>query len=1179
MLRRALKQRIPQTRGRKLSAGAAGRLMTLFVLTMAWSAGGVMGNSLAAAAESLSTMVVAGAVAAAEPTVADPTELEFFEQTIRPLLVEKCQSCHGAQKEMMGLRVDSIAALRRGGESGPAIIPGHPEQSLLVDVIRYDGDIQMPPDGRLTDAEIAAISRWIERGAAWPAVIAESETELERKQRTHWAFQPVVDPPIPEVAAGTIVQTPVDAFLQSRLAEQGLVSSPPADVRTLARRMSYGLTGLPPAAADLEALAIDHSTDAWARYSERLLSSTEYGEHWARKWLDLARFSNMKGYVYGREFNEYLHASQYRDWVIAAFRDDMPYNLFLERQIAADQRPEDDRSQLVAMGFLTLGRRFLGVPYDILDDRIDVMTRGMLGLTVGCARCHDHKYDPIPTADYYSLSGVFQSSADRLVPLVDRTVIEQHPSEFAKVLRERLAALETTTRQRQLETDARVRSRIADYLLAQRELQKYPAEGFDQVLAADDLIPSFVRRFQRALERRSQADDPVLGLWHRLVGVPDAEFSDRAAQFWNEWRAAAATVSPRILAAFETPPTSAAELARRIASVLLAVDAEWRADPQVASVDVPPCRDPSDQPLHDFLYGPGSPCVVPRESIYCNETLYPSAVVDELWRLQNAVDSWLAQSAGELPFALVLEDRPAPVTPRILRRGNPLQVGDEVPRQFLKLIAGPDRQPFAHGSGRKELALAITDPRNPLTARVWVNRIWAAHFGVGLVRTPSDFGIRAETPSHPELLDWLACRLVESGWSTKAIQRLIVRSAAYQQSSRGAESPDMVARAEDQDPENRLRWRAPVRRLSFEEVRDSLIEVSQQRNPVAGGRHEELFVFGQGLMKRGVYVRIDRQFVPGVMRLFDFANPDLHIPQRSETMIPQQALFSLNHPWVIERAQRIAGLAVPGAGTSSGSPGEQVQSAAAAPEAAAGRVRELFRRILQRQPSPGELDVALNFIDEEQQRETTPRFSAEQLAWSYGYGPWNADTGQLAKFDRLPYFNGSAWQGGGNWPDPALGWLQLTATGGHPGNDLNHAVVRRWTASRAMTVLVDAPVQHRIAVGNGVRCSVTVTGRGLIHVSPVHNQTVDIQLGPLSLQAGDQIDFVVDHYNDLNHDQFDWSPRIRESPAAIAGSEAPPAAADWDSARDFVGPPTQRLSAWELLAQTLLMSNEFVFLD
>ena len=536
--------------------------------------------------------------------------------------------------------------------------------------------------------------------------------------------------------------------------------------------MTYDLTGLPPTPEEVDAFVADPDPDAYARVVDRLLDSPHHGEHWARHWLDVARYSDTKGYVYGREERFFVHAPAYRDWVVKAFNDDMPYDRFLMLQVAADRVAAGDRASRAALGFLTLGRRFLGVTHDIIDDRIDVLTRGTMGLTVACARCHDHKYDPIPTEDYYSLYGIFLNCTERMTPVADLDRSDDPSRAFQAELEKRQGALRAGMASSRAEASRRVRARIADYLMAQRDLGSFPQEGFDVVLGKDDLIPAFVRRWTRYLDACAKADDPIFRPWRRFAALGDDEFAARAAEVTRGLQSSGPpTLNPRVAHTFESPPASIKEVAERYARLLGDLDREGPEPGEDAAA------------LRTVLFGPDSPCMVPQEGIVTTEWFFDSATVVQLWKLQGEVDRWLIGSDSAPPHAVWLDDRAEIREPRVFRRGNPANQGNEVSRHFLTAIAGPDPEPFTDGSGRLELARAIVDPANPMTARVWVNRVWMHHFGAGLVRHAERLRPprrAAQPPRTPRLAGPSA---VEGRLEHPALHRMILLSAAYQQAS------------------------------------------------------------------------------------------------------------------------------------------------------------------------------------------------------------------------------------------------------------------------------------------------------------------------------------------------------------------------------------------------------------
>lgn len=1074
----------------------------------------------------------------------------FFEREIRPLLSAQCFSCHGPRKQEGNLRLDSRSALLKGGDTGSAVTPGKPDTSLLIKAIRRTGELKMPPNKSLNDRQVAALTHWVELGCFWPN--PKSTPTSSEPNKVHWAFQPIKKTNPPEVKLREWTRNPIDRFVLAKLESSGLKPSPEADRRTMIRRLTVDLTGLPPSPMDVDSFVRDRDDQAYEKLVDRLLGSPQFGEQWARHWLDVARYSDTKGYVYGREERFWVHASAYRDWVVNAFNRDMPFDHFVLLQLAADQVATEDPAAQAAMGFLTLNRRFLGVTHDIIDDRIDVVSRGLLGLTVSCARCHDHKFDPIPTADYYSLYGVFQNCSERMVPASPPAPAP--PKAFVDELKKRQQTLDVELAKERAAASQRVRTRVGDYLLAQLELQKYPEEGFDQFLSTADVIPASVRRWRDTLAMAALRNDRVFAAWRMYARLSAGDFAKRAVAVSRELVANSA-VNPRVVLSFAEPPKDMRDVAMRYGKLLATVEKEWQAALAESQAKKNPAptklADPASEELRLLLYGPVAPCEVPNEPIVHVEVFFPTPTCERLWKLQGEVDRWLIRNPAAPAVAIALKDRPSLLEPVIFKRGNAANRGDMVPRQFPALLSGAKRTPFANGSGRLELARAIVDPNNPMTARVIVNRLWMHHFGAGLVRTPSDFGTRAAAPSHPELLDWLATQLIDNGWHLKAIHRQIVLSAAYRQASTGPDSIGEREKASGVDPENRLLWRASPRRLSFEETRDAMLAAAGTLDRTMGGRPVELFA-APFPVRRSLYGLIDREFFPSTLRVFDVANPDLHTPLRSETTVPQQALFFLNHPFALEVARRLAGVKSVADNTND-----------------ADRVNALYQRVFQRPPTALELQRALSLLTSSADAAPKPRPTAG--AWQYGFGVADPKTGQLSKFKPLPYFTGSAWQGGPKWPDSKLGWVQVTASGGHAGNDMQHAAVRRWTAPVDGIINVRSTLDHPAAEGHGVRGSIVSSRHGVLKYVNVHHRKEPLEVKSLVVKKGDTFDFVVTIHQSLDHNEFEWSPTLEWSEKGLATT--------WDALADFTGPMVSSLNPLEQLAQVLLMSNEFSFVD
>jgi Protein of unknown function (DUF1553)/Protein of unknown function (DUF1549)/Planctomycete cytochrome C len=825
-------------------------------------------------------------------------EIDFVEKRIRPLLAERCFECHGPKKQELGLRLDSRSAMLKGGESGPAIVVKNPEASLLIQAVKQSGDLKMPKKGKLTAQQIADLVEWIKMGAPWPEA---SQAVAEDSRLKHWAFQPIQDPRPPQVRnpnAG--IHNAIDRFILAKLEEKGVPPSPPADKITLVRRATFDLIGLPPTPEEIDAFVNDNSPGAFAKVLDRLLASPRYGERWGRYWLDLARFADTKGYVFFQDAN-YPWAYTYRDYVIESLNADLPYNRFLLEQLAADQLPDANRRSLRAIGFLSLGGQFMNNVHDIIDDRIDVVARGLMGLTVTCARCHDHKFDPISQKDYYGLYGVFASCVEPEVPpLFD----EPTPTKVYAAFRGELDAREKKLNDYiQAQSDLVVsgaRTRVAEYFMAVHAQGEQPVQD-DFMLLSDgpDINPTMVKRWRAQLERSRRKHDPVLAPWHALASLPEKDFAAKAKELIGGWVARpdpTKPLNPLVVWSLAAKPVATVnDVAKRYGELLNDADRIWqearKANPQLAALP-----DGSIEQLRSVFHAPGAAANVPPGQLDDLELFPDRPSQGKLQELRKAVEQWRISGVGAPPRAHALVDRPEPYEPRVFLRGNPNQPGPGVSRHFPAVLSSVRSEPFRNGSGRLELAQAIVDPKNPLTARALVNRIWLHHFGQGLVRTPADFGLRSEPPLHPELLDHLAGEFIRGGWSIKKLHRSIMLSATYQQSSN--------APATESDPENRLLGRANRQRLDFESLRDSLLMVGGRLNPRIGGPSAK-DILSAGSTRRTLYGYVDRLQVPGLYRAFDFPSPDATISQRDITTIPQQALYLMNGPFAVECARAL----------------------------------------------------------------------------------------------------------------------------------------------------------------------------------------------------------------------------------------------------------------------------------
>ncbi|MBI5799244.1 MAG: PSD1 domain-containing protein [Verrucomicrobia bacterium] len=1109
-----------------------------------------------------------------------PAGHDFFENKIRPLLIEHCLKCHdgaATEKPKGGLALDTRAGWTKGGENGPAIVPGQPDKSLFIRAIRHtDKDLQMPPkEKRLTPQQIALFEEWVRMGAPDPRTGKPSGPPLSDPNvvKNHWAFQPVREPQVPalpgEVIGKKVISnqstkpkaaptapslitnhsSPIDAFVLAKLAPKGWTLSPPADKRTLIRRACFDLHGLPPSMAEVEAFVADKSPDAFAKLVDKLLASPRYGERWGRHWLDVARYADTKGYLAGDEQRRFAFSYTYRDYVIRSFNEDTPYDRFLMEQVAADQlQLGEDKRPLAGLGFLTLGRRFLNNVNDIIDDRIDVVTRGTMGLTVQCGRCHDHKYDPVSTAEYYSLHGIFASSQEPAEkPLLG---IKPDPGAHAAYLAEKKKHEDDLEKYRVEQLDKQLgmlRKRTADYLLAADEVSPQVARASataqrrdrDKYFQERKLVPAVVRRWQDFLAKSSNAQtpDPVWSLWHAYAKLPDATFDSGAPHATRSTQHA----SPLVAAAFANPPKSMKEVAERYGKLLTDADA------------AAPHADKEKEALRLALRAADAPPNLPAPE---NDTLLEDAR-PRLRQLKAKVDEVDATHPGAPPRAMALVDRDPPTRPYIFVRGNPANRGPEVERGFPKVASLGQPVIFpAKSSGRLELARAIASKDNPLTARVLVNRVWGWHFGQGLVRTPSDFGVRSDPPSHPELLDWLATRFVAAGWSIKQLHKVILLSATYQQAS------DDRAECVKADPANTLLWKFNRQRLDFEQLRDSLLLASGKLDLTPGGLPVDLTA-QPFATRRTAYGYIDRQNLPAMFRTFDFASPDVSASQRFQTTVPQQALFLMNAPFVLQQAQALA--------TRDDFKKFTTDDA---------RIGFLYETIFQRRPAAEEVAMARTFL-------TAPgegaAESAPKAGWHYGYGEFDEAAKRVKSFTPFAFFTGGQWQVGRDFPDKEFGHLLLRAEGGHPGQNQSRAVIRRWVAPRDGTVAVSGTLSHANPQGDGVQGRVVSSRAGVVAEAVAQNGSAELRATDLAVKAGGIVDFIADCRANSNSDSFEWAPKLKFTDLARRSKQSPPGyEAEWDAKVDFAKPRAEapkNLTAWEKLAHILLVSNEAAFMD
>ncbi len=819
---------------------------------------------------------VAPGRAADPPAKPSADALIFFESKVRPLLLVRCIACHGPDKQKAGLRLDSNEAMRKGGESGSIVTPGEPDQSALIHAVRYTGDVQMPPKKKLDDKEIDILVEWVRRGAPWPGT-ADASTPVDSRsasqsqpssstiteaQRAFWSFQPIVDAAPPSVDSTTAI----DGFIDSELHKHAINPVPQADKRTLIRRATFDLIGLPPAPAEVDAFLNDDSPDAFAKVIDRLLASPQYGVRWGRHWLDIARYGEDQAHSFQPRL--YPNGFRYRDWVAAAFNSDMPYDQFLMNQIAGDLLDAPGKpDRLAALGFFAIGPVYYGDPkkFDQIDDRIDTLTRGVLGLTVACARCHDHKFDPIPTTDYYALAGVFAGSEYDEVPLVSAEEVKAYDQAQTAVKAKEAEAETFLKAEAERIVGERV-NRIARYIVAVWNAGDFSTAGADEIARRDGLDAALLKRWIAFLKPQDEANDSWLLEWRKLI--------DRRGYASERGEATAEAVF------------LANALENRVIRAIAARRSAKGSDEEKRFAE-------DEKSLVEALTGKNGVLAITSKQVEANPE---GETKVKLAALRDAVERMRKAAPAKYPTTHALKDGPKPVDMNVLIRGDSKKLGPIVPRRFLSATGG-ESSPFRVGSGRLELAKAIVDRSNPLTARVFVNRVWAHHFGRGLTGTPSNFGALGERPSHPALLDHLASRFISGGWSIKSLHRAIMLTNAYRRSGR------FDARANELDPENRLMWRMNRRRLEVEPWRDAILAATGELDLTIGGPSFSLD--DPAARRRTFYAKISRHDLAPLLRAFDFPDPNITCSERTRTTTPLQQLFVLNDEFMMKSAKAL----------------------------------------------------------------------------------------------------------------------------------------------------------------------------------------------------------------------------------------------------------------------------------
>jgi Protein of unknown function (DUF1553)/Protein of unknown function (DUF1549)/Planctomycete cytochrome C len=904
--------------------------------------------------------------------------IEFFEKQIRPLFTANCYECHSTtHKKRGGLLLDSRAGFMKGGDSGLVVVPGKPEVSLLIKAVRQiDPELKMPKGGKLTDQQIANLETWVAMGAPWPddksgTGIAIKTFDLKERAR-HWSLQPIQAPSLPQVKNPAWCKSPIDRFLLAKLEDAGLEPAGPADRRSLIRRVTFDLTGLPPTHQEIDTFLKDHSPNAFARLVDRLLASPHYGERWGRHWLDLVRYAETHGHEYDVDIPE---AFRYRDYVIRAFNGDVPFDQFVMEHIAGDLLPaprlhpqEKFNESILGTGFWFLGEAkhspvdIRGDQADRLDNQIDVFSKTFLAMTVACARCHDHKFDAITTRDYYSLAGYLQSARYQRAFIDDPEPVRQKTAKLKSIQEEikRLVAVEPA---QPSAVDDRISTTeqviFADF---RRDAFKHwfvSGEAFGDGASGGLVLQADARRPVKAVVAPGIAHSGLVSA--RLAGVmrsPTFTLDKKKIHY----RVVGSKGQIKLI-------IDGFQLIRDpiYGGLTIQVDKDvlhWRTmdvamwqghRAHIEIVDDGPGYIGVEQIVFSDL---GPPQTTPPDN-----QVAPTAKDDNVSRVAKLLEKYQAvETSLPVPTRAMAMEEGTPVEEHVFIRGNHKILGELVPRRFLEvfdLTAKTDGlQILPVESARLSLARKLVEPSNPLTARVIVNRLWKHHFGEGLVRTPDDFGVLGQMPSHPKLLDWLALELVKDGWSLKKMHRRMLLTSAYQMASHDEATAQL-------DPENKLLHTMPIRRLEAEAIRDSMLAVSGRLDRTMFGPgvlpHLTPFMAGRGRPgvsgpldgngRRSIYLNVRRNFLTPMLVAFDYPTPFSTIGKRSVSNVPAQALTLLNNPFVLQQAEVWAKRIL----------GERELSVKR-------RIERMYEMAFARPPSAREVQETLAFVEEQNRR-------------------------------------------------------------------------------------------------------------------------------------------------------------------------------------------------------------------
>ncbi len=843
----------------------------------------------------------------------DSKSLEFFEKNIRPALIENCIKCHSEadKKTKGGLAMDSKEGFLKGGETGPAIVLGKPDESLLIKAITYNHELKMPPKGKLPDEVIANLTQWVKMGAPDPRTRLNIAKEIKKelKGQNWWSFAPMVATKIPTLK-NDLARNPIDNFILARLEKENLLPSAEASKLTLIRRLYFDLTGLPPSPQEIKDFLADSNLNAYENLVDRLLKSNHFGEKWGRHYLDIVRFAESSG---GGRTALFPDSWRYRDYVIQSFNNDKPFNQFIMEQIAGDlltaKNDQEKANNIIATSFLALGptnferqdKKILEM--DVIDEQLDTLGKAFLGMTIGCARCHDHKFDPIPTHDYYALAGVFKSTKTLIHDNVSRWIDQKLPVDAETNKKIELYELQLASLDKKVKDLKKVagKSEIVKKIISPDDLDGLVLDDTKAKKVGNWTVSKFSNFY---IGSGYLHDDNKNKGELTLSFTPDFP---KAGKY-------------EVLVAYQAGTTRSNNVPITIfhADGETVVHVNMQKNPEVENRFVSLGQFRFENSGQNFVMISNTDTVghVTIDAMQFLPVNATDTVAKKIEKPAASGSAELKKAEDELkqfkakapirPVAMGVEDEKKPSNVNICIRGNVHTPGAIAPRGFLSAVKVtntpkiPDTE-----SGRREVGAWLGDSSNPLTARVYTNRVWTWLMGSGIVRSTDNFGTTGEKPSHPELLDFLASDFIQDNWSTKKLIKKIVTSRTYRQTS------EDNAQAKEKDPENRWFSRMNRKRLEVESIRDAILLVSGKLDLAMGGStinpgttSEYGYKFTDS--RRSVYTPVFRNNLPEIFEVFDFPDPNLVMGKRNVSTIAPQALFLMNNQFIIEKSKEAA---------------------------------------------------------------------------------------------------------------------------------------------------------------------------------------------------------------------------------------------------------------------------------